>query len=195
MGKPFESPYIVPSWDKHDAKSMERPVSDSEGRVMDFWVKDVLPERRWAVVPETGKVMEQREFEDRYKQYLIGFGNLSDGDVICEPIPAADRFVNARRDHRGHIIPISYFNRRTGKYEAYNPDDVTYQPLDNGERYDPTRDRFFNVNEEKTKAQAAKMEKVEMLRGMFEDGSIDEATFALKVAELTAPEPAQEAAE
>lgn len=107
----------IPEWSPvYDDLALSVPVKNN-GVPMGFTLRDVLPERRWAV-QASGELMDQRDFEERYKQYIertVVDGRLvsirsknARFDAGVAPIPRVDRFVNTAHDFMGREIRIGF---------------------------------------------------------------------------------------
>lgn len=90
----------------------------SEGRGLGFPVSSVMPERRWAIVPGTGELVENKEFTERYQMWksrafvdgkFIAIGQLTKFfDHTAIPVPNIVEFVNAKLDQDGREVPIAF---------------------------------------------------------------------------------------
>ncbi|GEM_PF-6677075 len=60
---------------------------------------ECLPERADLALDEQGHLIDQAEFEQRYRQYLDSFVMPSDANPHFEPVPNVARYINARPDH------------------------------------------------------------------------------------------------
>ena len=113
---------VIPSWTPDFSETdLKRQVCDSKGMWMGFHIKDILPWRRWAVDPKTGKTINQDTFERKLQDIMAIKG--ADPDVIkCAAIPHVDRYVNAKVDFQNHIVSISNYLPLKRRYEIFDPD-------------------------------------------------------------------------
>jgi hypothetical protein len=94
----------IPAWSADYRAVLDQPVLH-HGRPLGYRVRDVLPERRWAIQPVANdggcQLLEQRDFEDLYKQVRSKGINAS-GHVVplpkvtpdWESIPRVERWVS-----------------------------------------------------------------------------------------------------
>lgn len=87
------------------------------GKSLGFTIRQMLPERRWAVTP-SGEVLEQRDFEEKYTNWMLQVvrgGRLVpisasnpyfDPKVL--PIPRVERFVAMTQDYQGKEMRIGF---------------------------------------------------------------------------------------
>ena len=94
-------------WLKNRDADHGTPVLFDDGAPRGFCVRDVLPERRWAVLP-SGHVMDQDTFEKQYMMWLSGFPTEKNFEVRLEAIPKADRWVSKKLDHAGRFVDIEF---------------------------------------------------------------------------------------
>ena len=82
---------------------------DGEGNPVPVTLKDVAPERRWAIDFDTGQLMGQRDFQDLFEAW-IQFKCTKKGEIVAitetnkyfdprlEPVPSVQEFVLRQPD-------------------------------------------------------------------------------------------------
>jgi hypothetical protein len=100
----------IPGWcywlKNRDADHGTQVLYD-DGSPRGFCVKDVLPERRWAVQP-SGHVMDQDSFEKQYMMWLSGFPTEANFRPSDEAIPRADYWISKKLDHDGRLVNMEF---------------------------------------------------------------------------------------
>ena len=107
------------------------------GQRLGFQIRDVLPERRFAIQSgeKLGELYPQEEFQKRYVQW-ISRGCAADGTIVnlsqvneyftpdLEPVPKVERFVDRKLDYGGKGVPINWDPKpqKAVKTEAYTSD-------------------------------------------------------------------------
>jgi len=167
----------VPSWCPWDSQHLPTHVEVScEKKMVGYKVSDVLPERRWAI-QESGEMLEQREFEDRYKKYLSGFALPATFDINAEAIPLVHRYVGVKLDpvSEGRLIAMDYdpFKKKTAVSDAkYNQQ---------GE----VSTHYLKEQQEKTD----KLVRMEQLSGLLKQGIVTQKQYLKLVDEMDPVEP------
>lgn len=114
---PGRSAYI-PEWSPtFSREDLAREVR-CEGRELGFPVSSVMPERRWAIKPETGELMDVKEFTERYQLWksrafvdgkFVAIGQLTKFfDHTAIAVPNIVEFVNAKLDKDGREVAIAF---------------------------------------------------------------------------------------
>lgn len=92
------------------------PVKDGD-KLLGFTIRDVLPERRWAI-RENGTLLGENEFRQRYLEWaskvsrggrvipIASVNGLFDASLVPVPTPAA--FVSVAHDFQGREIRIGF---------------------------------------------------------------------------------------
>ena len=170
----------VPDWSPiFDESALDREVKN-RGIGLGFTVRQVLPERRWAIDPETGECMDQRDFEERYKLYISL--TVSGGSVVSvqknnryfdpsvAPIPGVSGFVGAALDWQGKEIAI-----------GFDPDKPATVKETEVKVYNHEGEEVSNEAGLKPAAVSAKLE---TLTELLSDGTIDAEEFAKRTQAL-----------
>lgn len=88
-----------------------------DGKPLHFTIGDMLPERRWCVT-ETGDLMNQRDFEERFKMWRARV--VRDGRILSiqsanrywdpnlDPVPNVRAFASVTHDWQGKEIRIGF---------------------------------------------------------------------------------------
>lgn len=113
FGRDAYIPAFSPSW---ASEHMSIQVKQ-DGKALGFTIGEMLPERRWCV-KETGELLDQRDFEGLYQQfvsYTVVGGKLinvasANGyfDVKLVPVPRVERFAAAAYDFDGRETRIGF---------------------------------------------------------------------------------------
>lgn len=162
----------VPSWCPWDSLKWPTHVDVAQDRIMlGYKVRDVLPERRWAI-QQNGEMLGQRDFEDQYKKYLAGFALPVTFDINAEAIPRVERYVGVKVDPVSSegLVEMDYdpFKKPSAQPDAkYNQD---------GE----ISVHYLREQQEKTD----KLVRMEQLSNLLKQGIITQAQYHSLVEEM-----------
>lgn len=177
-------PSYIPEWTPRFTDEQLRQEVRHEGRPLGFTVASVLPDRRWAVRPDSGETIELKEFEEKYRLWKSRFINPANGqlasvgtltsyfDATAIAVPNIVEFVDAKYDTFGKEVPIGY--------DADRPADRVAKPT--LYTHDGEVAREVKVALAPSKVQA----KLELLTEQFQAGDWTATEYAEKVAALTA---------
>lgn len=113
-GRPAYVPEWSPTFSREDLARQVR----YQGVELGFTVAEVMPERRWAITPETGELIEIRRFSELYQSWkskVFAGGQLrsvGEENALFDPtavaVPEIRHFVDAKLDQDGREIPIRF---------------------------------------------------------------------------------------
>lgn len=147
-------------------------------------VKDILPERLALGVDESGEILHQNDFHERYIDYLRGFP--SNRDPMKEPVPNVKNFLLKQLDParppengRAFYVDLGFDASRDTEAKQtgeWHPDGVS---MDDWRKKNPElAAEIFGKNVNERDAKAA------ILFQMNADGDISDAVFKKRLAEL-----------
>lgn len=164
---------LVPNWTPN-----HNPETDvrMDGKPLGFKVKDMLPERRWAV-DEFGHVLDLRDFKDQYQRWFASHSKKEDPILVA--VPDRLEFVS-------------------GTYDRDNrPAFINFDPGDPGvvkpsEKYDHKGEIFVSTKEDAQQSETRGALKV--LAALKKAGKLTAEEYAERVLLLTAEDEAPVAA-
>lgn len=119
----------VPEWSPRFSDADLDADVKQNGQPLGFKLRDVLPERRWAVT-EGGELMSQRDFEDQYLRFaerVVYQGRIisvRSQNPYYDPklghIPRVEAFVNVAHDYLGREIRIGFDPNKPPEKKAAN---------------------------------------------------------------------------
>lgn len=107
-------------------------------------ISDVLPERADIALDADGKLIDERDFERRYKEYARWFQYIEGTDIDAEPVPDPLDYVLATPDE---------FSESNG-FVRINFDARTPAP-ERTHMYDPIKDELVEIKEVQATSLAA----------------------------------------